>query len=187
MAIDSGNFDIEGLSRALRFTRQGDEIHMRFPMFRNKVLTLFAIIFAAGFGFASYSIAGMAEKGGLMGLMLAIFGIPFFVVALLAAMAAIYLPLNNLQVTIRSGEMTSIRRLLFIPLFKRHVSRNEITRLSLKRSGSTGQGVDKVEHFKLKAHVKNGSSVTVAEDLDGEAVAAHFRDYLAQRLQVESG
>ena len=46
--------------------------------------------------------------------------------------------------------------------------------------------MNKIEHFKLLAQDKKGKSVTIAEDLDGKDVAGHFRDYLAQRLNVES-
>ncbi|MCP4984033.1 MAG: hypothetical protein GY935_26460, partial [Gammaproteobacteria bacterium] len=51
-------------------------------------------------------------------------------------------------------------------------------------SGSTGQGADKIEHFKIHAVDTGGKKVTLAEDIDGEDVAMHFRDYLAQRMGV---
>jgi hypothetical protein len=79
------------------------------------------------------------------------------------------------------------RRLLFFPVFSRLLNTRDITRLSIKRSGSTGQGVDKILHFKLMAHDNSGKTVTIAEDLDGEDVAAHFRDYIAHRLNLEAG
>jgi hypothetical protein len=79
-----------------------------------------------------------------------------------------------------------MRRLLFIPVFYKRLEAGSISYLSIKRSGSTGQGVDKIEHFKLLANDRWGKSVTIAEDLDGEDVAGHFRDYLAQRLIVGS-
>jgi hypothetical protein len=185
-AIARGDFDLPGLSRAMRLSDQGGEIRMAFPMFRNKVLTVFAGIFAAGFGFASYSMIGMTLKGGIFGLVTGVFGLPFFLVAIVASIATIYLPLNNLRVHIRRNEVTVLRRLLFVPVFKRHLAVTDISHLTIKRSGSTGQGVSKIEHFKVLAHDRNGKSVTLAEDLDGEDVAAHFRDYLAQRLNVES-
>lgn len=50
-AIERGNFDFPGLSRAMRISEQGGEIRMAFPMLRNKVLTVFAGIFAGAFGF----------------------------------------------------------------------------------------------------------------------------------------
>jgi len=183
-AIASGKFDIEGLSRAMRFRNEGNRIQLRFPMFRNRFLTLFAAIFAGGFGFASYSMVDMASGGGLFGIFITIFGIPFFLVALVAAIATIYLPLNNLKVEIESGEVSVLRRLLFIPVYWRRLGRQDISHLSIKRSGSTGQGVDKIEHFKIRAEDKQGKKVTLAEDIDGEDVAMHLRDYLAQRIGV---
>jgi hypothetical protein len=185
-AIARGEFEIPGLSRAMQLDDQGGEIRMAFPMFRNKVLTVFALTFAAGFGFASYSMIGTALEGGAFGLLIGLFGLPFFLVAVVASVAAIYLPFSNLRVHIRRNKLTVLRRLLFVPVFYRELAVTDVSHLTTRRSGSTGQGVDRIEHFKLLAHDKNGKSVTIAEDLDGEDVAGHFRDYLAQRLNVES-
>ena len=186
MAISSGNFDIKGLAGAMQLETQGSEIRLHFPMFRNKMLTIFAAIFAGGFGFASYSMASMVAKGGLFGIFIAIFGLPFLLVALLAGIATIYLPLNNLSVSISTQGVKILRRLLFVPIYKRNFGRGEITHLSTNRSGSTGQGIKKIEHFKLKVHDQHGRSATIAENIDGEDIAAHFCDYIAQRLGVES-
>jgi len=187
ISISQGNFDLPGLSRAMRFSQRGDEITLAFPMFRNKVLTLIAAIFAGGFGFASYSMLDFGSFGGGFGILTGLFSIPFMLVALAASIATIYLPFNNLRVSIQSGEVTIIRRLLFVPIFYKRLAAGSISYLSIKKSGSTGQGVDKIEHFKLLANDRWGKSVTIAEDLDGEDVAGHFRDYLAQRLVVGSG
>jgi len=185
-AIERGEFDIPGLSRAMRISQQGGEIRMAFPMFRNKVLTVIAALFAGGFGFGSYSMIGMALEGGIYGLFIGLFSLPFLLVAVVASLATIYLPLNNMRVHIRRNEVSVLRRLMMIPVFYRQLAVTDISYLAIKRSGSTGQGVDKIEHFKLQAHDLAGKSVTLAEDLDGEDVAAHFRDYLARRLNVES-
>jgi len=182
--IASGQFDIEGLSRAMEFSKEGNRIRLKFSMFRSKFLTLFAAIFAAGFGFASYSMADMASAGGLFGIFITLFAIPFFLVALVATIATAYLAFNNLVVEIAPGEISILRRLLFIPIYRRHLRRDEISHLCIKRSGSTGQGVSKIEHFKIQAQDKQGKDITLAEDIDGEDVATHFRDYLAQRMVV---
>ena len=184
LAIASGQFDIEGLTRGMQFRTEGNRIQLKFPMFRNKFLTLFAAIFAGGFGFACFSMASMASGGGLFGIFIAIFSIPFFLVALVAFIAVIYLPFNNLVVDISPGEVTVLRRLLFIPVYRRQLQRGDIAHLSIKRSGSTGQGVNKIEHFKIQAEDKQGKQVTIAEDIDGKDVAEHLRDYLAQRMVV---
>ncbi len=122
---------------------------MAFSMFRNKILTIFAAIFSGGFGFA-----------------------------LIASIMTIYLPFNNLCVHIRTNKISVLRCLLFIPIFHRTLSPNDITLLNIIRSDNTGQGVNKIEHYKLQAHDKTGKSVTLAEDLDGEDVATHFRNLI---------
>ena len=185
-AIAQGNFALPGLSRAMRFSDEGGEIRMVFPMFRNKVLTVIAAIFAGGFGFASYQMLGMAMKGGAFGLVTGLFSVPFVLVALIASLATIYMPLNNLRVRIRGSLVSVLRRLMFIPVYWRRISSSELSHLTIKRSGSTGEGANKVEHFRLRAFDRNGGSFTLAEDLDGEDVAGHFRDYLARRLNVET-
>jgi hypothetical protein len=185
-AIAAGNFDLPGLSRAMRLTNLGGELRLVFPMFRNKILTVFAVIFAGGFGFASYSMLSELSPNGFFGVFIGFFSIPFVLVALIATIATIYLPLNNLRVTIGRNQVTILRRLLFIPIYYRQLVWSDIDHLTLKRSGSTGQGVDKIEHFKVKAKLKRGGTVTLAEDLDGDTAAGHFRDFLAQRLNVQT-
>jgi len=186
ISITRGNFDLPGLSRAMHLSQQGDLITLAFPMFRNKMLTGFAAIFAGGFGFASYSMMETSSAGGGFGIATGLFSIPFILVALVSTIVTIYLLFNNLRVTIGSGQVTVLRRLLFIPIYYRQLNAARLSHLTIKRSGSSGQGVDKVEHFKLLGHDQQGKSVTIAEDLDGEDVAGHFRDYLAQRLNVKS-
>ena len=129
-------------------------------------------------------MASMVSGGGLFGIFIAIFSIPFFLVALAAFIAVIYLPFDNLVVDISPGEVSVMRRLLFIPVYRRQLQRGDIAHLSIKRSGSTGQGVNKIEHFKIRAEDQQGKQVTIAEDIDGKDVAEHLRDYLAQRIVV---
>lgn len=184
-SIALGDFDLPGLSRSMHTSTQGDDLTLVFPMFRNKALTFITGIFAGSFGFVSYSTIQMALEQGGWGLMMALFSLPFFLVALIASIAMIYLLFNNLRVEITSGTITVLRRLLFIPILQRQLNISDISHLSVKRSGSTGQGVDKIEHFKLQLHDNSGKSLTLAEDLDGKDVATHFCNYLAQRLNVE--
>ena len=185
-SIEQGKFDIEGLSHAMRISNYGGEFRMAFPMFRNRVLTVIAAVFAGGFGFASYQMLLMVLKGGAMNVFIGLFSVPFVLVAIFASIATIYLPFNNLRVRIARNDVTVLRRLLFIPVFYRRLSVTDISHLTIKSTGSTGSGVNKVGHFKVLAHDRRGGKVTLAEDIDGEAVAAHFRDYLARRLNVES-
>ena len=94
-------------------------------------------------------------------------------------MAITYLPVSapvtRFVLDILSPELT---------VYRRQFQRGDISHLAIKRSGSTGQGADKIEHYKIHAVDNGGKKVTLAEDIDGEDVATHFRDFLAQRIGV---
>ena len=185
MALSSGQLDQTALARSVRFSEQGGVSRFYYPMLRNKALTLIAFIFAAGFGFASYSmITGFG--GGAMGVIVMIFSIPFAIVALLAAIAAIYLPLNNLRVVIGKGTLQVTRRLFIVPIRRHKLATYEVTRLEVKRSGSTGQGRKRVTHFKISAHTKNKKKITIAEDVDGEDLASSYKEFLERKLGISS-
>ena len=183
MALNSGQLDQTALARSVRFSEHGGVSRFYYPMFRNKALALFAFIFAAGFGFASYSmISGFG--GDAMGIIVMIFSIPFAIVALLAATAAIYLPLNNLRVVIGKGTLQVTRRLFIVPIRRHRLATYEVTRLEVKRSGSTGQGRRRVTHFKISAHTKDKNKITIAEDIDGEDLAHSYKGFLERKLGI---
>ena len=183
MALSTGQLDQTALARSVRFSEQGGVSRFYYPMFRNKALTLFAFIFAAGFGFASYSMF-TDFGGGAMGVIVMIFSIPFAIVGLLAAIATIYLPLNNLRVVIGNGTLQVTRRLFIVPIRRHQLATYEVTRLEVKRSGSTGQGRRMVTHFKISAHTKDNKKITIAEDVDGEELAHAYKEFLQRKLSV---
>ena len=186
VAIKQGDFDVPGLMRAMKYVRHQDEIRLSFSMFRNKMLVMFAAIFAGGFGFASGTMMSMAIKGGVMGVVVGIFSLPFLLVAIFSSVALVYLAFNNFKSVITPNGIHVVRRLLFIPIVYRHWDSKDLSHLSIKRSGSTGQGVDKVEHFKVLAHHHTGKSVTLAEDIDGEVNCEHFKEYLREHLKLNA-
>ena len=146
--------------------------------------SVYLAIFAGAFGFGCYQMGMQVMDGGLFGAFVAVFMIPFVLVAIVATIATVYLLFNNLRVRIQPGEVDVLRRLLFVPVYSRRLRREQISHLAIKSSGSTGQGVEKIKHFKIHAHTHDGGKVTIAESIDGEDVALHFRDYLAQRIGV---
>ena len=185
-SIMQGRLDLPGLTRAMHYSDYGGEISMAFPMFRDKLLTVFAGIFAGGFGFASYQMIRMAIKGKAFGIFVGLFSVPFVLVAIVATIATVYLLFNNLRVRIARNEITVLRRMLFIPVFFRRLKVTDISSVSIKYTGSTGQGLKQIKHFKVLARDRKGGTVTLAEDIDGEDIAGYFRDYLAGRLNVEA-
>ena len=180
-AISRGDFSSTVLKRALRYKNKGNEQVFYFPMFRNKFLT----IFAAGFGFASYSINDSLADGGIMAAGMLIFSIPFALVALFAGIASIYLPLNNLTVTLAKRKIKVIRRLFIFPINKASVLAADIKKIEIKSTGSMGEGTKQIKHFKLIAHTKQFKEVTIAEDIDGEDVANQLKAFICKRLFIE--
>lgn len=182
-AIARGHFDETALARSMRIKREGRGILLIFPMFRNKVLTLIALLFGGGFGFATISIISGFSGSGLFSIFAYLFVIPFAIVAFLGTVIGIYMPLNNLRVRIENRQVTVLRRLFFIPIYYKKVEKGEVTSLTTKRMGSTGQGVNKIEHFKIHAHLKDGATITVAEGVDGADLAEQFAGYLKKAIR----
>ncbi|EDY85322.1 conserved hypothetical protein [gamma proteobacterium HTCC5015] len=184
MAIASGQFDIPGLSRAMQYEDFGSSIKMVFPMFRNKVLSLVAAVFAGGFSFASYKMIELASDGGAFGIFIALFCLPFAIVAVISTLVTLYLPFNRLVVTIDAQGIKALRSWMYIPIKIHRRALSEIKNLNIKRTGSTGEGVDKIEHYKVLATDQKGQTIPIALDLDGRDVSQHFCDYLAKRIGV---
>jgi len=189
-AISSGDFDRTALARSLRYKNKGNKQIFYFPMLRNKMLTLIALFFAAGFNFAAYSINEGFGDGGIMGIGMFIFSIPFALVGLFASIAVIYLPFNNLTTTILTQgverKIKTLRRLFVFPIKYNVIPASDIKKMEVKSSGSTGQGVKQIKHYALIAHTKNYKKVTLAEDIDGEDLAHQLKDFMCKRLFISA-
>ncbi|MGR9043693.1 MAG: DUF3592 domain-containing protein [Gammaproteobacteria bacterium] len=181
-AIDRGDFASTPLSQVFRYKNMGSKQIFYYPMFRNKVLTLVALIFAGGFDFAAIAINQNFGGDGIIGIVMFIFSLPFALVGLLASIASIYLPFNNLTVTLAGRKITALRRLLFIPIKYDQIRCDELRNIEVKSNGSTGQGVKQIKHHKLIAQTKNLKKVTVAEDIDGEELAHQLKGFIGSRL-----
>ncbi|WP_158070177.1 DUF3592 domain-containing protein [Motiliproteus sp. MSK22-1] len=184
-SISQGDFDVPGLSRAMRFRIEGDGIYLFFPMLRNRLLSLILAIFSGGFGLAGYSILGSAFTGGWIGILLGLFSVPFVLIAVIAIIGFVFLTFNSLRVDITPDQISVLRRLLFFPVYWRQLPVSDISHLELKCSGSTsGQG-KKTEHFRILIHDNLGNKMAIAEDIDGREVATHFCQYLRCRLNLK--
>ncbi len=184
-AISSGHFSNTALKRALRFKTKSNKQIFYFPMFRNKALSLFSLIFAAGFGFASYSINYHFANGDFMAIAMLVFSLPFTLVALIAGIAAIYLPLNNLTVSLSERKLTVLRRLFIFPVQYKQINHQEIKNIAIKSTGSTGQGSRQIKHYKLQLQNTNLKNITIAEDIDGEDVARQLKEYICKQLYID--
>ena len=55
------------------------------------------------------------------------------------------------------------------------------------KAASTGRGVDKIEHFKIRAEDKRVHKVNIATGIDGEDLSINQRDCLARHIAVATG
>lgn len=182
-AIARGNFHLTDLTKSIKISDLNGKIKLYHPMFRNKALAAFAMIFAGGFSFAIFTI-NSGSSGGLFSIFIFLFSIPFALVGLAASIAVIYLPFNSLSVTIENGTLRSVRRLLFLPLSRYTLPFSDIDSLSIKLSSSTSQGAKKTKYFKVIAHIQAGKKITIAEGIEGEDLANHFKNYLAKKMKI---
>lgn len=184
VAVSMGDFSSTALARSVIYKNKGNEDVFYFPMFRNKVLTVFALIFAGGFDFAAFSINAGFSSGGAMAIGMMIFSIPFALVGLFATIACIYLPFNNLTTTLQNRNVKTRRCWLFIPIKMNFIRGDEIKGIEVKSTGSTGQGVKQIKHYKLMVKTKTFDTVTIAEDIDGEDLAHQLKDFICKKLFI---
>ena len=183
-AVSLGDFSSTSLNRALRYKNKGSRHIFYFPMFRNKLLTFISLIFGAGFGFAAYSINHDFADGSIMSIVMLIFSLPFALVGFVGTIAFIYLPLNNLSVTVADRKIKAIRRLFIFPIKYNVLNNQDIKQIEIKRSGSTGEGTEQITHYKLIVHSKSSKKFTIAEDIDGEELAAQLKSFICKRLFI---
>ncbi len=183
-AVNRGDFATTPLAKAFEYTRRNNSHIFYYPMFRNKLLTLLALIFAGGFDFAAYSINSSFGDGNIMNIIMLVFSLPFAVVGLIATIAVIYMPLNNLRVTLANRNITVLRRLFIFPIQYHTIAAPDIQNITIKSTGSTGQGVKQIKHYNLIAHGRNGKKVNIAEGIDGEVPAGQLRDFIGRQLGI---
>lgn len=184
LAVERGDFSSTALARAFNYKNRGSEHGFYYPMFRNKMLSFFALVFAIGFSVATYSINHDFTNNDMLKVGMMIFSIPFGIVGLLASLAAIYLPLNNLSVTLFGTELKVTRRLFIFPIKSDLILGRDINTMEIKSTGSTGQGVSKIKHYKIIAHIQKQKKITIAEDIDGKELATQLKDFICKSLLI---
>ena len=182
--FNTGELEKTELDKVLRFSDTGNEVRFYFPMFRNKVLTIFAILFGGGFSFAAYMINQDFSDSGFMGILMFLFSIPFGLVGICGLIATIYLPFNSLSVSIHQRQLTAIRRLLFIPVRRNIINFEDINRMTASSNSSSGQGTKKIEYYAIRVLTKNAKEITVAEGIPGKELADQFKDYIYRKIDT---
>jgi hypothetical protein len=154
-------------------TRNG--INLTFPLWREKNANL------------SYFAFGSLFTGA--GLFASWLGAPLFLTAIFVivgggiAVGSLYGLLNRLYTTITADRITTYRSLLGLSLSGSDTAVTDIKKLRIHRTGSTTKGKIHKEFFAVRAHLKNGKKIILAETLCGSVAATA----MAERIALSAG
>ena len=164
--ISHGEFKDTQVAKVLKFERTRNGTMLSTHMMRSPLLSLYAFIFFIMFFFASFMITRNFDIKITSSWFFLMFSIPFGLIALASCILFIHSTLVKQKVTFSNGNVAVISYLWFLPFYKIKFSQNEIQFIEVKKHGSTGQGLSKVEHYKIVANLKNKRKITFAEDID---------------------
>ena len=158
---------------AMRQTANGLELD--FPVGRNvgvnSGITAVGLLFFGGGMTAGYLGAPLP--------LTVIFGLIGGVIAL----GGLYSLANSLHVRVGKQGVETRRTLLGIIIGKAAASASEVRKLRIHRTGSITSGSNHKVFFAIRAHLRNGKKITLAESLIGQAAA----DQVAEALAFYSG
>jgi len=169
--------DDAAVGEALRLTDgyAGKELH--FPMGRNPGAALAALVFGAAFAGAGWFL-GSAEGE-------TVFGAVFGLVGVLVGLAGLYSGLNSLHVTAGTTEITSVRRVLGIPVKRQSLRRDEFSGFRYAPSKRSQTGSRHVVHYSIYAEGRGGNSVILGEGFAGDSRTRAAIRRLAREFGLE--
>jgi len=98
----------------------------------------------------------------------AIFGSVFAGMGSLIGLACMYMMLNSLQVTITSGEITTVRRLLGITIRRKSMHRNVFASFGKSSTFKTQTGSKHIIYYSVHTIDRDGNKLVVGEGFKGE-------------------
>lgn len=98
-----------------------------------------------------------------------VFGAVFAGAGALIAVFCLYLVLNSLEVSKERGHIKTVRRLMGIPISRKHMHRDSIVALEKNSSFQTQSGGKHVMHYSIHALDNQGNTMTVGEGFKGDS------------------
>ena len=175
--VDSSSHPLAEEQRAdridavMHMQQTADGVELNFPVGRNAgfnggLVTLGLLFFASGL-IASY-------LGGPL-----VLTVIFSVVGGAIALGGLYSLLNSLQVRIGKQGVQTRRSLLGVIIRKASAPVSEVQKLRIHKTGSVTSGSSHKVFFAIRAHLRNGKKITVAESLIGQGAAEQVAEALA--------
>lgn len=159
------------IDAVMHIQQTADGVELNFPVGRN-----------AGFngGFATLGLLffGSGLIANYLGGPL-VLTIIFSVVGGGIALGGLYGLLNSLQVRIGKQGVQTRRSLLGVIIRKASAPASEVQKLRIHKTGSVTSGSSHKVFFAIRAHLRNGKKITVAESLIGQGAAEQVAEALA--------
>lgn len=154
----------------------GNSKHIYYPMFRKPGRSIGLLIFGGIFAGVGVFLWFEAKQEGFM---LYFMSTIFTLVGGAIVAGGFYTALNSLRVTLNGQTITSIRRLLGIPISQHSVSYSDVQSIDVKKGMSSSSGKKHSIEYSVLAKLP-GKKITLAEHLDSaskkELVIKYFKD-----------
>ena len=147
---------------------------MYFPMGRNLGSALGGLVFGGTFTGAGWWL--MFPEGRFF------FGLVFGAVGLAILLFSLYAGLNSLQIIKDATELSSVRRILGIPVKRSRMRCTELVRFSKDSSYKTQSGKKHVVHYSIYAEDSRGQKMVVGEGFKGDSQANAAIRFLTREL-----
>ena len=115
-----------------------------------------------------------------------IFGSVFAAVGALIGISCLYLMLNSLEVSKEAGNITAVRRLLGVPISRKHMHQNNFGRFEKKSTMKTQSGGKHTIHYSINAIDRQGNEIVVGEGFKGENEARAAIRVIARELGLRA-
>jgi len=162
------------IRKAVKVSNTGSGKRLSYPMGRNIASNGAAILVGGTFAAVGWYL--VVEEGQRM------FGVVFGGVGALVAVAAFYMMFKSLDVTLNSGTITSVRRVLGIPLRKQTMRSGDFHRFEVD-NGTQAQGAGKhVMHFRVKAVDRSANEILLGDGFRGQPGVEAAKRFLSKEL-----
>lgn len=149
-----------------------------YPMGRNVVTSIGGFVVGSVFAVAGWYL--VFEEGQR------IFGSVFGGAGALIAIATLYMMLNSLEVSQVASGVSTVRRVLGIPISRKTMQRHEFDRFTKDSSFQTQSGGKHVMHYSIYALDRQGNRQVVGEGFKGESQANAAIKLISRELGLQA-
>lgn len=172
------SIDDRSIRERLNITQSMSGKTVLYPAGRNLASSIGGVLVGAIFtGAGWFLVTSEGER---------VFGSIFGGVGALIAVGSLYMVLNSLQVTLQGMTITTVRRVLGLPVRRQTVRSDAVTRFSKDSRTQTQSGNTHVMHYSIFLHDNAGQKICVGEGFKGENEASAAIRLLKREFGIRS-